>query len=428
VASLVLSVLAALGSAPAHAQTTDGYHAIQVFPVVVDTASFAQRLTFRNPYLSARTLTATYYPAEGTAQPGPLVCPALVVQGVSERVLPSLRSLCPDLVPGTAFGTLVVRGQGSDVFAGYSRVSNPAGNGFSVEAFAAHTFTSAVTTVTGLRRLAASGGAPAFQSNCFVGNLAEITPTAVPVTSSVIVSLTQGGVTLGQTSVPVAPGKLVRLLDVFAAVGLASGDFNDVTAMFEGAGEETPGLLSFCTVQDNSSFGADFRIGKQEYGFHAFAGWQDYSLIRSTYSIVTDLNLDGATTSRYFSIPAGATRNAHLLYFRHPDVISCEVRVYGDLAQPHHGLEMRLLAPSSALINDSPNWIVLAGGNNITYFSGLYLGDKTDRGGGANAHYVLEVESNGVNEGADRAYGISCRSGSGHTRGERVLVGAPVTF
>ncbi len=43
----LLSVFALWNSSTAVAQSTDGYHAIQVFPIVLDSASFAQRFHFR---------------------------------------------------------------------------------------------------------------------------------------------------------------------------------------------------------------------------------------------------------------------------------------------------------------------------------------------------------------------------------------------
>ena len=49
-------------SGGALAQTTDGYHSIQIFPVVVDTASFAQRFKLRNPNTSSITITPRFYP------------------------------------------------------------------------------------------------------------------------------------------------------------------------------------------------------------------------------------------------------------------------------------------------------------------------------------------------------------------------------
>ena len=61
--------LLAVAARPALAQSTDAYHAIQVLPVVVDTASFAQRIHLRAAYpWDVTTLSVSYYPAQGTAQ------------------------------------------------------------------------------------------------------------------------------------------------------------------------------------------------------------------------------------------------------------------------------------------------------------------------------------------------------------------------
>ena len=60
--------------------------------------------------------------------------------------------------------------------------------------------------------------------------------------------------------------------------------------------------------------------------------------------------------------------------------------------------------------------------------STLQLGDKIQRGGGANTRYMLEVESNGLNEAAARPYMLHCASGSGTTLGDMVLVNAPALF
>src|SRR5918993_3904686 len=153
----------------AQAQSTDGYHAIQVFPLVVDTASFTQRFHFQgtNPW-DYWTMSAVFYPARGTAQAGPLICQSFLPSATGETSFASLRALCPGLAPGSAFGTLVLHSVEGGLFAGTSRVSNPLGMGFTVEAFPAHTFVAGQTAVTGLRRLAPQGGLPAFQANCFV--------------------------------------------------------------------------------------------------------------------------------------------------------------------------------------------------------------------------------------------------------------------
>ena len=64
--------------------------------------------------------------------------------------------------------------------------------------------------------------------------------------------------------------------------------------------------------------------------------------------------------------------------------------------------------------------LVVAGGNNITGFPYIYLGDKTDRNFGSNTRYRIEVEDSGVNTGASRSYKLHCQSGSGHTMGDLI--------
>lgn len=115
----------------------------------------------------------------------------------------------------------------------------------------------------------------------------------------------------------------------------------------------------------------------------------------------------------------------HSIYFRHPDVIDCSVinRSTMEEAAQSYGLEMRLLAQVSG-----GDWQAIAGGEAVVGFTGLYLGDKSQCGFGFNTRYMLEVESNGTNEGADRPYWLSCRSGSGSTMAEMVLTGAPGVF
>ena len=419
----VAGLAGVLAISPVLAQTTDGYHAIQVFPIVVDSASFSQRFTFRNPYQEEVPLSATFYPAKGTAQSAPLACPGFRMQPRQQATFTSLREMCPALAAGGAFGALVVRASVPYAFAAFSRVHNPAGSGFTVEAFAAHTFTSATSVVTGLRRMAATPNSPAFQSNCFVGNLGAMTPTQAPQSTSVEVSVRNAaGLLVGTHTVGLLPGELVRLLDVFAAVGNVVDEFNDATATFENSSGTEPGLLSFCTVQDNTSFGADFRIGKQELGFGGSVGSQDHTTNRNL-PIYYDVE-DGR--SRRFTIPPGASRNVHLLYFRHPDVVSCDVYgvFTGARGSPSNGLEMRLLVED----NETFELRVIAGGDMTTYFSSLYLGDKDAHGGGANTRYFLEVESNGIAEDKYRGYHLLCFSGSGTTLADMVQTGLPLAF
>ena len=391
-------ILALAGSETGFAQSTDGYHSIQVFPVVVDTAAFAQRFTFRNPDTNTIiTIVPKYYPGEGTSQAGPLDCPSFTVAADSARTFASLREICPALEAGSQFGFLYTfeDNDTTQPYAAFSRVSNPAGQGFSVEAFPAHTFTAARQSISGLRRLAASGGSPAFQTNCFVGSLNDVTP-----------------------------GKLVRLLDVFAAAGAPAGNYDGAKMTLTENGQfDEPGLMAFCTVQDNSSFGADFRIAKQEKGDSTeFSSWaaQDDHVNRHT-TLRREMQMPGEEAAQAFTIAPGMNSNTHLFYFRHPDEVGCEIAdpVSHDPVPADYGLELRLIGPDGST--------VLAGGNGIMAFEDLFLGDKTERNSGANGRYTLEVESD-TDSVTPRTYALHCHSGSGHSLGDVIRSGGPDRF
>ena len=361
---LGLTIALATHVLPASAQSTDGYHAIQVLPVVVETATFVSRIVVRNP-LPDRSLTLafTYVPAQGTSQLTPIQCPNYTLY--SNHTFESLRAICPSLPSGSQFGILYVRqiqsqtsGESATAevvpFSMYSRVSNSAGNGFSVEAFPAHAFTSARSVVSGLRRKAATVDSPAFQTNCFIGNLNDITPDPNPVATQVDYLLfDQINQPIGAGAVTLVPGQVVRLLDVFYAAGASEWDFDNARIDFVETGDGEPALVTFCTVQDNTSFGADFRIGKPEQGSsHAlpgifFGGQDDHVLRNSTLAESITLSEGaGATSTRAFSLGPGALINTHLFYFRHPDYVQCELvdPATGVRATPTLGLEMRLLA------------------------------------------------------------------------------------
>jgi hypothetical protein len=415
--STAFALMATAISAPAHAQSTDGYHSIQVFPVVVDSASFTQRFTLRNPDpTQALAIAPTFYPGDGASQATKIDCPAINVPAATSVSIASLRALCPTLGAGSQFGYLYLSENGplNLPFAGFSRAANAAGIGFSVEAFPAHTFTSADAVVTGLRRSSATASSPAFQSNCFIGNLNEVTPAGVDIPTTVDYTLTDSsGAEIGAASVILSPGKLTRLIDVFAAAGAPAGNYVDASIRFEELGSGEPGLMTFCTVQDNSSFGADFRIAKQEQGFstpYSSIGAQDDHVSRNS-QVESDVTVAGDVAPRAFSVPAGAFSNTHVVYFRHPDYVQCEVidPATNERVLPAYGLEMRLSDQDGATV---------AGGNNATGFAEVYLGDKQDRNDGANTRYTLQVESSGLNALVARPYRLHCQSGSGHTLGD----------
>jgi hypothetical protein len=201
---------------------------------------------------------------------------------------------------------------------------------------------------------------------------------------------------------------------VFAAAGAPAGNHDDASITFHESSAGEPGIISFCTVQDNSSFGADFRIAKQEMGkstpYSGIGGQDDTASRDSTVSAEVAHN-GGA---RAFAIAAGASTNTHVVYFKHPDYVQCELidPATGVRALANYGLEMRML--------DQYGTGVIAGGANSTGFGKIYLGDKADRNNGANTRYAIQVESNGSNEAANRPYRLHCQSGSGHTLGDLI--------
>ena len=415
------------GAQVVHAQSTDGYHTTQVFPVVVDTAAFAQRFNFRKLHPGITLVSPTFYPATGVTPTTPLACPEFSIPdpGIG---FASLRALCPGLPAGSQFGflQLVETSEENQPFAGFSRVSNPAGAGFTVEAFPAHTFTSASSAVNGLRRLAATPSSPSFQTNCFVGRINDSTPGSPTTAMSVFFGISDASNNpVGSTGfLSLAPGEIVRMLDVFAAVGAPAGNYEDAVIRFAPATAGGVGLVSFCTVQDNTSFGADFRISKQEWGgcieVCTGDGAQDGHVNRRTL-VQSDLRVPGEALPRAFAIPAGSNhQNTHLLFFRHPDRVQCEIQDpgTGQRAGGNYGLEMRLL--------DGATLAVIAGGNNQTGFGEVYLGDKDDRGDGANQRYLVQVESDELNTGSVRPYILHCQSGSGHTPGDSIRFNVPV--
>ena len=417
----------AAGAGWVNAQSTDAYHTIQVFPVVVDSASFAQRFSFRNPNAATVTIAPGYYPGTGTSQGTAIACPTFDIGADSVATYTSLRTICPGLATGSQFGYLYTHAINASnlPYAAYSRIANPQGNGFSVEAFPAHTFTSADATVIGIRRIAATPGSPAYQTNCFVGNLNDVTPPATPVTTTVDLTLTssEGSQIGATTSVVLTPGKLTRLLDVFNFVGVPTGDYNDARVGFVESGPGEPGIFAFCTVQDNTSFGADFRIAKRERGLSHFltydhftrtydvAGQDDHT---NRFSLVdSDMPTSYFPAGRPFKILSGGSRhNVHVFYFRHPDWVQCELidPATGVRALSPYGLEMRMVASDAVT--------VIAGGDNSTGWGAVYLGDKADRDDGNNTRYTIEVETNAANTGPDLPYMLHCQSGSGHSLGE----------
>jgi hypothetical protein len=244
---------AMLGSGAALAQTSLGSSTSIVFPVVAATATFTGHLTLFNPNGGDITVGLHYFDADNLPSPGPKPC--------TDVVVPANRSVQFDLAvqctlgAGSHFGVLVASDNaGTNQFYGYSRTDNNAGAGFSIEGFPLADFSDNTSNVIGLK----SGfGSPTYQTNCFVEALAD------PVTYDLALFDDATGAQIGSTiSGGLGAFAQVRYLDVFAAAGAAPGDYSNVRAQFTRTSVGTQNLVGFCTVQDNTSFGADFRIAK----------------------------------------------------------------------------------------------------------------------------------------------------------------------
>jgi hypothetical protein len=136
-------------------------------------------------------------------------------------------------------------------------VQTPSGNGFSVEGIFDPPSCGTVRDVLGLVRQAA---APTYQSNCFVQNRESRN-------GRVVVTLATGnGQSIAANIEDLQPGEMIRLLDVFATLGAPDGDYDNVRASFESitplGGGYPVNFSAGCTVQNNTSFDADFRIAK----------------------------------------------------------------------------------------------------------------------------------------------------------------------
>jgi hypothetical protein len=135
-------------------------------------------------------------------------------------------------------------------FTVFSRSQTPAGVGFSVEGYPTGWFGAGPGFVGGLKR--SSSGAH-YQSNCFVGALDQGVNYRIDLAAA-------NGAALGAPLTgSLAPRHLLRYLDVFAAAGAPAGDVSEVTATFSQTSGSAP-LMSFCTMQESVTFGADFRV------------------------------------------------------------------------------------------------------------------------------------------------------------------------
>ena len=383
------ALLALTTVGPALALSTEGYNTIIRLPIVASTSTYTSTIFIHNPVgFGSGTINVRpiYIGATGTPT-GQVNCPDIpIAQGATVAV--NLASACP-LVAGSNFGQLYLYevDAANHPFSAYSRVEAFSGNGFSIEGFSPGAFHNngpnpvGDSYVTGLRRQAA---APTYQTNCFMGALENAV--------NVDVALFNGsGVQIGSAAnYALLANQTIRVLDIFTALGAPAVDYSNVTARFfeNGAGEGA--FIAYCTVQNNTSFDADFRIAKvtnsTDIRFNKFQSASSDAL------------------GNAFQVTSSALKNIHVAYMNQPDWVACQL-TGANVAN----LEMQLKNPAG---------VVVAGGNAVNAFPEIYLGGNDNAVGGGTAagtgRWFIEVSSTGLAT-IPATYGIQCQSGNGMT-------------
>ncbi|MEP6657402.1 MAG: hypothetical protein ABJC33_09210, partial [Betaproteobacteria bacterium] len=310
---LTLALLATAGGAGA--TSTDGYHTIQVVPVSVLSGSFATSLFIHNSNASPVNVNVTYYPGTNydpllVTAPSPVACGIKVIAAGRVAQFANLTALCPGALSG--FGWIWAEEVTANSigphrpFNIFTRIDNIAGTaGFEAEAYPPHTFTgTSYVWITGLRRLAGGGGVAPKQTNCFTAALNEATTIQMTALDG-----STGAVIAGPLNV--APRQMFRFLDVFSVLGDLTGGADVSNAVLRvstaaNGAAAFPGSIVFCTVQNNTTLDADFRIAKASPVF-------DNHVQRLQGQIVDEAGIPFAL-GNYPN-----ERNRHVVYFKHPD-------------------------------------------------------------------------------------------------------------
>jgi hypothetical protein len=399
------SIAVAAGSTLVHAMSTVGQGATIVIPVVAQTGTYQTEVWVRNQLgIAPITVDVRFYEAKTSASPGLKTCSQAVVQPFA-TVAFSLATQCA-LGAGSHFGMLVIEDAAAekvDTFLAYSRTQNFAAIGFSIEGFPIGALSPQSQTVLGVKRSAAP---IAFQTNCFVAALGQ------PVSYRIRL---RDGTTNGQLGGDVIgtlqPYEMDRHLDIFNVAGLTSGDYTNVTARIEATNPFSPGdyerpvFIGFCTVQDNASFGADFRIGKALDAF-------DYSQNRGGSGCTPGA---GCPTPYDWGISDAAKKDVFWLFVRPPDNIKCQL-----LSDRLSDLELRLREPGTyplPLTFSLTAGGAVAGGDNQTsfYYSTGPVVVRASDGNGLRTFWALEVSARETVPAptVPIPYSLDCRSGNG---------------
>ena len=384
---LLLASLAFLGIGSAVAQV-DGAGTEIIIPAAAATGSYTSEITLKDESGGSNTVTMQFVEAQSSGSPGVKTCSSIPLAAFQVTTV-TLAANCP-LGTGGHFGYVLLKSAASNGwFFAFSRTSNMQGIGFSVEGYPVGHIGGgdAFSEIGGVKRKAASGSAPAYQTNCFVATLDD------PVNYAISVDDANGsGTVVGS----LGAFQMERYLDIYAAAGAPAGDHDNTTVTFEkiDANQFPNTLIGFCTVQDNTSFGADFRIAKTLN--EADPGKFRLNCIGVSFGTAQG-SCTSALTPSAPAVPNATTKVRMITRIHAPDTIDCSIASGSNL-------EMRLVRDSDGA--------VVAGGNNATSLT-YNTGKRSAIGGGFHQYYWLEVGAQSASGTFPIPFGIKCTSGNG---------------
>jgi hypothetical protein len=208
-----------------------------------------------------------------------------------------------------------------------------------------------------------------------------------------------------------APYEMIRYLDIFATAGLPAGDYSTTRASFSQTNPGEPAFFGFCTVQESTYFGADFRVATSA---DADDRRQKRLVCYSQSPCGTEITGAGQT-----ALTDTTVKFIHAFYVAPPDYIRCDL-----VSARKADLEMRVRGPGDTFA--APLFVSGSGGTG-TFDSGgndkqsfyIFTGFRNEFSAvngndGQTARLFIDVSfREGGNATVPIPYGITCTSGNG---------------
>jgi len=382
---LLLATVAILSVGRANAQV-DAAGTKILIPVVSSSVSFVSQIVVKDQSGTSRSVTMQFYEAQTSSTPGLKACTPITLTPFQTKTV-SLAGQC-SLAAGNHHGFVILTdasGTKDKLFYAFTRVENPATNGFTVEGYPIGHIGGGDpdSEVVGVKSKAATATTPQIQTNCFVATLDN------PVSYSISVDV--------PNALAVSDTLAAFQMRRYSDIGAGAGDFENATVTFtkDDPAQWPNTLIAFCTVQDNASFNADFRIAKT---------WEAADPTRFRLNCFAASFGAGDTCTDTLQpsapiVPDAATKIRLLTRVYAPDTVNC--KIVGGRASD---LKIRL-------VRDFPPGTVAAGGTtgSFTYTTG----PRSGIGNGFHQTYFLEVDFKDGANTAPAAFGIQCKSGNG---------------